>query len=136
MNQTIVNKLLNPTHYIVVPQSLKTVQLPFDDMVIANTNPIEYLTPIKLEQDYKELLSLVDVLDATHFMMRYGIDADTLALVEAFLESLGYVNIRKNVDGSYKILDQIDFTAFTGNEFLIIPMYMGKDVPKTLGGVV
>lgn len=125
----IRQKLLSPTHYFVVPSVLKNTQLPFDEMLIEGTT--EYRTANILEAEY-DILSLVYVLNGSHFLMRYGVDEDTFQQVEAFLESNGLNNVRKNLDGTYKTIDELDFTTFVGDEFMIIPMYMGLDVPKVI----
>jgi len=130
--ESIINKLIYPNGYAILPYSVIDMPIPFQDFEIQDANGIGtgvYHSVLTLSAEIGSLFVPVPAIDNRFFIVRYGMDWDTVPQVTAFLESSGLNNVRKNIDGTLKTVSQLDFTTFTGNEFMIIPVHMVNDVP-------
>ena len=140
--EVIRQKLLAPSGVFVLPSAMKDTPLQMPEWEIQDENGEgtgEYYTPRSLSKALGSLLVLVDVLVTKdpedlrgYFLMRYGIDWDTLSTMESVLDSNHLFNVRKNDDGTYKLPSELDYTSFVGNEYMILPPYLVGGVPKIM----
>ena len=133
--ESVTNKLIYPNGYAILPYTVIDTPLPFQDFEIQDENGVGtgvYHSVTTLSQVLGQLLVPVTIIDERFFIIRYGMDWDTVPQVTAFLEASGLNNVRANLDGTLKLVSELDFTTFVGNEFMIIPVHMVNDVPKNI----
>ena len=135
--ESVKNKLIYPNGYAILPYAVIDTPLPFTDFEIQEADidgnlvgTGTYHSVSTLSAELGKLLVPVTIIDERFFIIRYGMDWDTVPQVTAFLEASGLNNVRANADGTYKLVSELDFTTFVGNEFMIIPVHMVNDVPK------
>ena len=131
--EAIKEKLLMPSGYAFIPKTHIDVPLPFPEWEIQDANGVgtgSYYSPLTLSKELGSFLQLVDVMGGNWFIMRYGLDWDTVDEVSAYLVSIGLVDVRRNADGTLTETKNVDYTALAGNEFMIVPAYQAKDIPK------
>lgn len=131
--ETINKKILDATHYFVMPVDMINQPFPMTEWEIQDADGVgtgAYYSVQDLYAIYGEQYKPTYVIGGNFFMVRYGIDRDTQGALENYFVSMGLVDVRNNADGTYKDADALDYASFAGNEFLIIPRYMGIDVPK------
>ncbi len=130
--ETIKDKLLHPSSYLFLPASMKDAPMPFDDMEKKDeegNGTGEYLTPNELSSELGDMLVLKDRVNGAFFIMRYGLDTDTVHGVTQDLKNSGLVDIRANEDGTLKLPSELDYASFVGNEFMIVPPHLAKQIP-------
>lgn len=135
--ESVTNKLIYPNGYAILPYTAIDMPMPFADFEIQDEdidgNIIGtgvYHSVSTLSAELGSLLVPVTIIDERFFIIRYGMDWDTVPQVTAFLEASGLNNVRANLDGTLKLVSELDFTTFAGNEFMIIPVHMVNDVPE------
>ena len=133
--EIIKEKLLRPSAYAFIPKALADSPLPFPEWEIQDEEGKgtgEYYSPKMLADILGSLLVLTPRVNGEYLIFRYGLDYDTINNVVAYLEQSGLNNVRKNEDGTLKIIADIDFTTFVGNEFMIVPPHIAKEIPITV----
>ena len=133
--ESVTNKLIYPNGYAILPYAVIDAPLPFTDFEIQDEFGVgtgTYHSVSTLSAELGKLLVPVTIIDDRFFIIRYGMDWDTVPQVTAFLEAGGLSNVRANADGTLKTVSELDFTTFVGNEFMIIPVHMVNDVPKNI----
>jgi hypothetical protein len=130
----IRKKLIRPSGYAIIPKTQINSPLPFPEWEIEDENggTGEYYSPQTLSNTLGKLLVLIDYIDDRFFLMRYGMDWDTVPQVTGYLQSIGLTHIRDNGDSTLKTTAELDYSLFDGTEFMIIPPYMIQDVPKQI----
>jgi len=131
--EIITQKLLSPSGYVVFPVAAADLPLPVAEWEIQDANGVgtgQFYSPNSLSDIMGYMLQLVPAIGGNFYIMRYGMDWDTIINIETLFTNNGMINIRKNPDGTYKTAAELNYASFTGSEFLFIPPYMGADIPK------
>ena len=132
--EIIHKKLLYPSGFMFFPATHSGVPFPFAEWEIQDANGVGtgvYHSPDSLSAELpSKLLQLTPFVGGKLLAMRYGVDWDTLPQIEAYLDAIGLVNIRKNPDGTYKLASDLDYASFIGNEYMFVPPYQAVDIPK------